>query len=120
MTMSDAPAPIVGEHHRALFDPAQGVARIEGSFRLNGLEEYRPLMQALLQLCEQCDQVTLDLRALDFLNSSGIAMLSKFALEMRARDALKLSILASDSIPWQGKSLKNIQRLLPTLELRFE
>ena len=51
------------------------------------------------------------------MNSSGIAMLSKFVIEARGRADGGLVIRASRSVPWQGKSLNNLKRLMPALEL---
>ncbi|MDD3517670.1 MAG: hypothetical protein PHQ14_04925 [Chromatiales bacterium] len=90
---------------------------LRGSLRLNGLEEYAPILDALRNTAAGGGAVTLDLRGLEFLNSSGIAMLSKFVIEARGREGLALSILGSELVPWQGKSLKNLQRLWPALTL---
>jgi hypothetical protein len=58
-----------------------------------------------------------DLSELEFLNSSGIAMLSKFVIEARNRKTVTLTILGAQAIPWQGKSLVNLQRLMPAMQL---
>ena len=94
---------------------------IRGALRLNGLEQYAPVLDALrggIEVCAGGERaMTLDLSELAFLNSSGIAMLSKFVIEARNREAMALTIQGSSSIPWQGKSLKNLQRLWPALQL---
>ena len=92
---------------------------ISGSLRLNGLEEYMPVLEALTNGISGCDRLTLDISELQFLNSSGIAMLSKFIIEARGKEKLELKIVGSSKIPWQGKSLKNLQRLYPALELEI-
>lgn len=43
-------------------------------------------------------------------------MLSKFVIHCR-KNNVKVRIQWSDAIAWQNKSLKNLQRLLPALEL---
>jgi hypothetical protein len=64
--------------------------------------------------------LTLDLRTLQFLNSSGINTLAKFVLHVRQYNATQVVMKGSHRVPWQGKSLKNFQRLLPGLRLEIE
>jgi hypothetical protein len=63
--------------------------------------------------------ITLDMRPLVYLNSSGINILSRFVLKMRARLESKLVMLAQSSVPWQSKSLPNLQRLMPRSRLEL-
>ncbi|EDZ94935.1 MAG: hypothetical protein ABWU14_02690 [Limnospira maxima] len=64
--------------------------------------------------------ITLNLRELQFLNSSGINMLSKFVIKVRQKKNMNLVLLASSKIPWLGTSLKNLQRLMPSLEWEID
>ena len=66
------------------------------------------------------ETITLDLKELEFLNSSGISMLSKFVINIRKKKNSSITVKGSNAIPWQGKSLKNLQRLMPTLTLELE
>ncbi len=93
----------------------------QGSLRLSGMEEYAPIIEMLEGLAEQEPEViTLDLFELDFLNSSGISMLSKFVIKIRQVKNISMVVKGSKKIPWQGKSLKNLQRLMPSLTLEIE
>src|SRR6266508_4923061 len=86
-----------------------------GALRLTGMEDYAPILEMLkATLANPCAAVVLDLRGLDFLNSSGITMFSRFVIEARNRSNIRLQFLASGAIPWQARSLKNLQRLLPS------
>ena len=58
-------------------------------------------------------------RELDFLNSSGITMFSRFVIEARDHCGINLHFLASEAIPWHARSLKNLQRLMPSLEIQL-
>jgi hypothetical protein len=62
--------------------------------------------------------IVLDLRELDFLNSSGITMLSRFVMEARDHPGIDLQVLASEAVPWHARSLRNLQRLMPGLSIR--
>ena len=100
------------------YDEGDGLIQCEGSFRLRGSEEYKPILDLLLSAANAApEQLTLDLRELKFLNSSGINTLSKFIIQVRKHPATKVLVRGSTEHPWQGKSLKNFQRLLPSLEL---
>lgn len=95
-----------------------GSVSIRGSLRLNGMDEYAPILDALRTPLANAG-MTLDLSGLEFLNSSGIAMLSKFVIEARSIEGMQLTINGSAQVPWQGKSLKNLQRLFPALQLNI-
>lgn len=92
----------------------------KGSIRLNGMDEYAPIVDLLYLAAENNPQILcLSLEELEFLNSSGINMLSKFVIKMRQRGEVKILVNGSKLIPWQGKSLKNLQRLMPSLEVNL-
>ncbi|NEP41223.1 MAG: hypothetical protein F6K35_19140 [Okeania sp. SIO2H7] len=96
-------------------------AIFQGSLRLNGMQEYAPIVELLDNVLESgVPAIILDLQQLEFLNSSGINVLSKFVIKVRQKKNIKLVVKASKNIPWQGKSLKNLQRLLPSLSLELE
>ncbi len=92
----------------------------KGSLRLNGPYEYTPITQLLMNAAEVNDTITLDLRELESLNSSGISMLSKFVIKVRQQKSSHIIVQASREFPWQAKSLKNLQRLMPSLKLELE
>ena len=92
-----------------------------GSFRLRGNVEYAPILQLMTQAADaKPETLTLDVRELRFLNSSGINTLSKFVIYVRKNQTCQMIILGSSQSPWQRKSLKNFQRLLPGLQLEIE
>ena len=107
---------IENENYTLESDEGGNTTAIRGSLRLNGMEEYGPILEAL-RAGLAGGNMNLDLSGLEFLNSSGIAMLSKFVIEARGIDGMQLTITGSVQIPWQGKSLKNLQRLFPALDL---
>lgn len=93
----------------------------KGALRLCGAPEYAPILDLLRNtIGSDAQSVTLDLRELDFLNSSGITMFSRFVIEARDRGGVDLLLLASASVPWHGRSLRNLERLMPGLALRYE
>ena len=92
----------------------------KGALRLRGTEDYAPILEMLKEtLTSPAAPIVLDLRELDFLNSSGITMFSRFVIEARNHPGINLQFLASEAIPWHARSLRNLQRLMPALNVRL-
>ncbi|TAG93829.1 MAG: hypothetical protein EAZ09_22435 [Oscillatoriales cyanobacterium] len=104
-----------------LYDSVTETVTCCGSWRLSQMEEYAPIVQLLNDVADgEPKIITLDLRKLDFLNSSGINIISKFVIKVRQQKNIQIAVKGSKQIPWQGKSLKNLQRLMPSLSLELE
>lgn len=109
------------EDYQVTYDPDTATITCQGSFRLRGSAEYAPIVELLNEAADaKPETITLDVRGLQFLNSSGINTLSKFVIQVRKHKASQMVIKGSSQFPWQKKSLKNFQRLLPGLQLELE
>jgi hypothetical protein len=75
------------EQYRICYDRETAtVSFFLGSLRLSGSEEYQPIAQLLGDVADvAAGKITLNLQQLEFLNSSGISMLSKFIIEVRKK-----------------------------------
>ncbi|MCY7392430.1 MAG: hypothetical protein LH647_13390 [Leptolyngbyaceae cyanobacterium CAN_BIN12] len=102
------------------YEPESATAFFQGLLRLDGMEAYQPVMDILLNAIEASPSFTINLRDLEFLNSSGISMLSMFVVKARDKGTVNLVFQGSEKTLWQTKSLKNLQRLMPSLKLEFE
>ena len=103
------------------YDIGTTTINCKGKLRLTGMDEYAPIVQLFNQVVEQEPSlITFNLQQLQLLNSSGINILSKLIIKVRQKKNIKIVIQGSKKIPWQGKSLKNLQRLMPTLQLQLE
>jgi len=93
------------------------VVCFEGSLRLPS-SGYEPIWGLLIDVLDRAPPaITLDLSRLAFLNSSGINILYRFAVELRGRgDASQLTV-RSGPAAWQRKSLPNLQRFLPSVAI---
>lgn len=112
---------IKAEDYEVIYESESSTVTLSGSLRLSGLEDTNPVIKLLHQILEENPSlITINLKELEFLNSSGINMLSKFVIKVRQKKETALIVLASTTIPWQGKSLKNLQKLMPSLELKIE
>ncbi len=111
---------INGESFAIQLDEGNSTVLFKGALRLSGTEDYAPILDLLKEtLMSPANPIVLDLRELDFLNSSGITMLSRFVIEARDHAGIDVQFLASESVPWHARSLKNLQRLMPSLGIRL-
>lgn len=112
---------IKGEDYTVEYDPQQEAIAIQGELSLSGPPDYAPIADLLKEVADrEPPSITLDLTQLEFLNSSGISMLSKFVIYMRKKKQTHMKVIGSNQIPWQGKSLKNFEKLLPGLKLELK
>jgi hypothetical protein len=112
---------IKGEDYSVKYDPDSVTFYFQGELSLGGPPEYEPIVKLLDDVLNQAPStINLDLKQLEFLNSSGISMLSKFAINVRKKKTTEVVVIGSINIPWQEKSLGNLQKLLPTLQLKLE
>jgi anti-anti-sigma factor len=109
---------ITGENYRISYDQTSQNLIFNGSLRLDGSAEYDSIADLLNQVAQQePPKIVLDLTQLSFLNSSGISVISRFVINVRKRQNIQMTVIGSLKNPWQGKSLKNLQRLMPSLQL---
>jgi hypothetical protein len=109
---------VKNKEYSVSYQPENALVTCKGSLSLNGTAEYEPMLNLLLQAADQqMQQLTLNLCELTFLNSSGINTFTKFVIQVRKRQNLQLRILGYEEIAWQVKLLRNLQRLMPTLEI---
>ena len=90
----------------------------KGTLRLQDKEQYRKIYELLVRAAKETIgfPLEIDMSDLQFLNSSGISSLSLFVIHMRKLDK-EITIIGSESIPWQVKSLKNFQKLYNKVEI---
>ncbi len=82
-----------------------------GTLRLQGRQEYERIYRMLRYAAGKSgESLEIDLRELQFLNSSGISTFSLFIIEMRDLGK-KILITGNRMIAWQSKSLANFRRL---------
>lgn len=112
---------IASKNYKVIYDEASHNIIFDGSLRLNGSAEYASISELLNNVAQkEPEKIVLDLKKLKFLNSSGISILSRFVINVRKRQNIQMLVIGAKQNPWQGKSLKNLQRLMPSLKLEME
>ncbi|HEC85733.1 MAG: hypothetical protein DRR08_28940 [Candidatus Parabeggiatoa sp. nov. 2] len=92
----------------------------QGIMRLNSTG-YKPITQLLGEVAAlQPSQIILDLRKLEAFNSSGVTMLARFLRNTGKKTAILLIIKATQDIPWQKKSVRHFQQVVPKLQIEWE
>lgn len=111
---------ILGEEYSVRYDAAIATVFFEGSLSLVSVEDFAPI-NALLEaaLMGATPKLILNLCQLEFLNSSGISVLSRFVIKARSQAHKAFIVQGSETVIWQKRSLRNLQRLMPAMELNW-
>jgi hypothetical protein len=86
----------------------------EGAMRMENAEE-APVIELLQHVVDKAlgeDYVVVDLQNLDFINSQGISVLYKFAINLRNKN-VNVNIFAVRQSTWQQATLNNVLKLSP-------
>ncbi|MBD2663473.1 hypothetical protein B6N60_03365 [Richelia sinica FACHB-800] len=101
------------------FDSSTSTVFFKGFLRLNGIEAYQTIQDFLAKVVSEYNSLILNFEELEFLNSSGVSMLSMFVVEVRNQGNIQLALHGSNKILWQTKSLRNLQRLMPSIKIEL-
>jgi hypothetical protein len=94
-----------------------------GTVRLQSTAEYEPMVDLLKKAHEETETggtLQIDFRQLRFLNSAGINNISRFVISCRKEDKVNLLVLGNQEIYWQLKSLTNLQKLWPKVQIEIQ
>jgi len=112
---------IKGEEFTIDFNESTRTVLFKGTIRLQTGEDYSPIVD-LMHKAGQANAgqvLVLDFQQLTFLNSSGINAISKFVIASRKEDKLTLKVVGNKDIYWQQKSLQNLQKLWPKVQIEI-
>jgi len=112
---------IKGEQYKVNYKQESTTINFEGSLRRMGMTDYQPIENFMNEILDQnLGEITLDLCELVFLNSAGFRMLSKFVIAVRKQAKTQIVVKGNQAITWQNTSLKNLQKLMPSLILKWD
>lgn len=111
---------VKNNEYRVRYNSETQTVTFQGELQLNGMDEYAPIVMLLDKVVNQEPSVlTLDLRKLEFLNSSGMNVLLSLVIKVRNKQTVQLVVEGSETVSWQSRSLNNIRRLMPTAQLHI-
>ncbi len=103
------------------FDKQNSILIMQGSMRLANLTEYDKVLKFLNEITNMVsDVLTVDMKNLTFLNSSGITTLSMYILGIKKIGKPKIIVLGSNKVSWQDKSLNNFHKLWADVTITIE
>lgn len=112
------------DKYHVTYSPTNATVVFGGSLLLNGTNEYEPISELLKVAAAECrtKALTLDIRELKFLNSSGINMMTKFVIYISDVEPIELAltVVGCKRVAWQEKLSKNLKRLMPSLQTQLE
>ena len=101
------------------YEETNSLLVFDGSMRLANMQEYDVVAEFLKESTDSSPtDLTLDLRSLRFLNSSGITTLSLFILTCKKHGNPQITVLKNDNISWQQKSITNFKKLWDDVEIK--
>ncbi len=116
--------------YKVYYDTETAIIHFEGTVRLIGANAYvhfTELLDKVLTLestfpltADQKPLITVDLKQLNSLNSSGITTLAKFVIKVNQKGNIEMVVQGSKQVSWQKRSLINLKRLMPRLQLEWE
>lgn len=113
----NSPMEIKDAGYRVWYEAAQQTIWFEGTLRLS-TGEFAPISELLASVAStDPERLVLDMRGLRFCNSSGINTLYKFAISLRKKGNIQLVVRSSKDVGWQAKSLPNLKRFLPRVQI---
>ena len=108
------------EKYQVYYDKDKATVTLQGALLLNGAPAYEPILNILKEAAHnhEPEHLTIDIRGLTFLNSSGINMMTKFVVYISDVQGLKLTvtIVGQKQVAWQERLTINLKRLMPELQ----
>jgi hypothetical protein len=121
--MNMADLQVKGDDYQIVYDESNQAVSFQGTMRLRTWKDYAPMSELLRSAYETVGDnnliLTLDFRQLRFLNSSGIHALCKFVIEARKGDRSGMRVLGNPDFYWQHRSLVNLSKLWPKVQVDF-
>jgi len=105
---------------KIIYDEERKSVDFSGSLRLWDLKEYQKINKFLLDVYSlNMDNLIINFKDLEFLNSAGISMLCKFVIHVKKLKKADLTILANKNVLWQTKSFQNLKLLWNKIKIQY-
>jgi len=115
---------VQGDKFKVAYQIEPVTVTCSGMLDMRGKEGYKEILELFDKAVAETDSgktVTLDVKELEFLNSSGITTIGGFIIKLRNKGEIRLLIRCSNNHSWQARSMKGLEKLMPGgLEIVFE
>ncbi len=113
---------IADDKYTVRYDASTGTITCEGIMDLRAKESYRSLSTLFNDVVDQePETITLNIRELRFLNSSGITAIGAgLVMKIRNSGSSKLVIVCNEKYVWQKKTMKIISKLMSGIVLKYD
>ncbi|XDD50317.1 hypothetical protein AB3N59_00375 [Leptospira sp. WS92.C1] len=100
----------------------RGRIRISGTLRLHNVEEYEPIIILIETALQESGRgkTIIDIKNLDYLNSAGIASLSRFVAGYDKKNIKHVEFKGNKDRYWQIKFLENLKKLRTGIKTSLE
>ncbi|ASV08846.1 hypothetical protein B2G50_07975 [Leptospira interrogans serovar Canicola] len=100
----------------------RGRIKISGTLRLLNVDEYDPIISAIETVLDNSGRgkAVIDIKILDFLNSAGIASLSRFVAVYDKKNFRNVEIKGNKIRYWQIAFLENVKNLRSEIQTSLE
>ncbi len=113
---------VKGEHYEVVYDDSTSSIVCTGKMDLRGKEGYMPIAKLFEDVIEKKPAtITLDIRNLRYLNSSGITTIGAgLIIKARKKGGIGIVVHSTKEYSWQYRSMKGIVKLMPGLEVKID
>jgi hypothetical protein len=112
---------VTGPGYRVVYDSETTTITFEGALRLLGEEGYGLVKQLLDDVVAgKAQAVTVDVRRLEFLNSQGIVLVTRFMMDLRNLTTCQITVHGAARHRWQTRWLRNMEKLVPEMWVDLE
>lgn len=113
---------VTGENYEVIYDSSISTIICKGSMDLRGKDGYMQVAELFEKVIEKNPaNITLDIRNLKYLNSSGITTIGAgLVIKARKKGVSRFVIHSTKNHAWQARSMKGIVKLMPGMELKFD
>ncbi|MGE0087350.1 MAG: STAS domain-containing protein [Desulfococcaceae bacterium] len=115
---------VQGDKYSITYQSETETVRCAGFLDLRGKDGYKDIADLLDKVAARSpspEKIILDVKDLEFLNSSGITTIGGFVIKLRKKEGIRLLIQCANKHSWQSRSMTGLQTLMPgSLEITFE
>jgi len=106
---------------KIIYDEGKETIFFEGALRLNDFSRFDKIKQFMLDVyILDGNELVIDFKKLDFLNSAGISTLCNFIFAIKDQNKKNVKIVGNKDILWQKKSFENLKIIWDRINIVFE